>query len=191
MSERDLNSLAILHALGALSPEEEEKLKLELGADKDAVRLVSEWSEAAALLALALDPIPPPPHARDSLLAAIRTTRSGPAEGAPEIRVLAASAGWEDSPIKGIRFKRLSSPEEADSVTVLMSIEPGGRYPAHQHTGAEQCLVVSGSFESGGQFRQAGDFLYAEAGTADEELYSREGATLLVVMAREDFARAV
>jgi len=192
MSENDLNSLAILHTLRALAPAEEEKFRRQLATDNATASVVSEWCETAALLAFSLEPIPPPLHIREALLTAIgKTTRSGPTEGVPEIRVLDAGVGWENSPIKGIRFKRLSATEEGDSVTVLMSIIPGGRYPAHEHTGPEQCLVVSGSFESGGQLRQAGDFLYAETGTSDEELFTRQGVTLLVVMAREDFARAI
>jgi len=192
MSENDLNSLAILHTLRALAPAEEEEFRRKLATDDTAASLVSAWSETAALLALSLEPIPPPSHVREALLTAIgRTTRSAEMDGVPEIRVLDAGVGWEDSPSKGIRYKRLTSPEEADSVTVLMTFDPGGRYPAHKHTGPEQCLVVSGSFESGGQLRQAGDWLFAESGTSDEELYSPQGVTLLVVMSREDFALAI
>lgn len=191
MSENDLNSLAILHTLRALAPAEEEEFRRKLATDDTAASLVSAWSETAALLALSLEPIPPPSHVREALLTAIgRTTGSAPMD-VPEIRVLDAEVGWQDSPIKGIRFKRLTLPEEADSVTVLMTIDPGARYPAHKHTGPEQCLVVSGSFESGGQLRKAGDWLFAESGTSDEEIYSPQGVTLLVVMAREDFARAI
>lgn len=190
-SKSNLNSLAVLHVLGALTPAEEEKFARQLSADEAAARLVDECHEAAALLALSLEPVPPPAHVRASLLAAIAATNptDSPQE-TPAIRVVDADDGWQDYPIDGIRFKQLTPLGQTGPVTVLMTMKPGARYPGHEHTGPEQCLVVSGSFESAGNVRRAGDFIYAEAGTADEELYSPGGAILLVVMAYEDFAKA-
>ncbi len=187
MSDKDLQLLAALHALGASTPAEEEKLSRIVSSDQTAANLASEYREAAQLLSLSLEPVQPPPHILDSLRLAIAEEGAGEEAG---IRVTRAGEGWENFALEGIRVKRLTREEESGPVTVLMTFDPGARYPAHTHTGAEQCLVVSGSFESGGHVRRTGDFIYAEAGSSDDEMFSFEGATLLVVMAPEDFAKA-
>lgn len=191
-ADRNLNILAAFHALGALTPSEEEKLAQIISEDESAAALVDEYREAAELLTLSLEAVAPPPEVLHSLLRRIAREEAEevPPLSEPELHVVAADEGWHDFSIEGIRVKRLTPNGNDGPVSVLITVQPGARYPAHDHIGPEQCLVVSGSFESGGNHRRAGDFILAPAGSADQEIYCQEGATLLVVMSQEDFARA-
>lgn len=191
MSDTELEVLAALHALGALTQDEEETLARLVSADESSAAMVDEYREVAAQIAFSLEPVSPPPQILDSLLLKLaKTHESDSAEPAPGIRVVNAAAGWQDHAIPGLRYKELARDEPSHSVTVLMTLAPGTGYPAHDHSGPEQCLVVSGSFEKEKTLHRAGDFIDAAAGTSDKEMYSEEGTTLLVVMSSEDFAKA-
>jgi quercetin dioxygenase-like cupin family protein len=72
-------------------------------------------------------------------------------------------------------------------VTLLIKGEPGARYPAHRHSGPEECYVISGSLHVEGQLLRAGDFHHAEAGSDHGELWTDEGAVVLLVAAASDY----
>ena len=71
-------------------------------------------------------------------------------------------------------------------VTSLVRIQPGGRYPAHRHHGAEQSWVIEGSCRIGSVSIRAGDFAVAAAGTVHDVLESDEGCVLLIVSSARD-----
>ena len=71
-------------------------------------------------------------------------------------------------------------------VTSLPRLEPGGRYPAHRHHGAEQTWVVQGSCRIGSESIRAGDFAGAAAGTVHGVLESDEGCVHLIVSSARD-----
>ena len=70
--------------------------------------------------------------------------------------------------------------------TLLLDVAPGTRFPPHHHGGAEECYVVSGAVYTCGRRLGPGDFLHADAGTDHGELWTDEGAQVLLVVPPED-----
>ena len=100
-----------------------------------------------------------------------------------------ADAGdeWLPHPVPGIRMKVLATNPQTGYATLLIDAAPGARFPPHHHAGAEECLVLSGTVYSFGRRMGPGDFLHADAGTDHTELWTDEGARVLLVVPREDY----
>jgi anti-sigma factor ChrR (cupin superfamily) len=71
--------------------------------------------------------------------------------------------------------------------TLLLDARPGARLPAHHHDGDEECYVISGSVLTLGRRFGAGDFIHADAGTDHTELWTDEGARVLLVVPAGDY----
>ena len=99
---------------------------------------------------------------------------------------LAAEDDWQPHPIAGIRMKVLAMNRMSGYATLLLDVAPGVRFPAHHHRGDEECYVISGSVHSMGQRLGPGDFLHAAAGTDHGELWSPDGARVLLIVSPED-----
>ena len=78
-------------------------------------------------------------------------------------------------PVPGIRMKVLALNKQRGYATLLLDVEPGTRFPAHHHGGAEECYVVSGSLFTCGRRLGPGDFVHADADTDHGELWTRRG----------------
>lgn len=103
---------------------------------------------------------------------------------------IAAEEGkWYTHSIDGITVKPLATDKERGYSTLLMNIAAGKRYPAHTHTGAEQCYVISGDVHIGGKILGAGDFFSTRAGADHGDIFSTEGAQVLLVVALEDYRK--
>ncbi len=94
----------------------------------------------------------------------------------------AADDEWLPYPIPGIRMKVLARNEISGYATLLLDVAPGVRFPAHHHGGAEECYVISGSIQTLGRRLGPGDFVHADAGTDHPELWTEEGARVLLVI---------
>jgi anti-sigma factor ChrR (cupin superfamily) len=70
---------------------------------------------------------------------------------------------------------------------MLLKGEPGASYPAHRHTGPEECYVIRGSLVVEGQLLRAGDFHHAEGDSHHGELHTDEGVEVLLVAAASDY----
>ncbi len=97
-----------------------------------------------------------------------------------------AADDWLPYPIPGIRMKVLARNEISGYATLLLDVAPGVRFPAHHHRGAEECYVISGSIQTLGRRLGAGDFVHADAGTDHPELWTEEGARVLLVIPPEE-----
>jgi quercetin dioxygenase-like cupin family protein len=95
---------------------------------------------------------------------------------------LAADDDWTAHPVPGIRMKVLSVNRRNGYSTLLLDVKPGTRFPAHHHDGDEECYVISGSVLTLGRRLGPGDFLHADAGTEHTELWTDEGAQVLLVV---------
>ncbi len=94
---------------------------------------------------------------------------------------------WVAHPVPGIRMRVLSLNRDSGYATLLLDVDPGTRFPAHHHSGAEECYVISGSVYSWGRRMGPGDFLHADGGTDHSELWTDEGAQVLLVIPPEDY----
>jgi anti-sigma factor ChrR (cupin superfamily) len=72
-------------------------------------------------------------------------------------------------------------------VTMLLKGEPGVSYPAHRHTGPEECYVIKGSVVIEGQLLRAGDFHHADGKSQHHALHTDEGVEVLLVAAASDY----
>src|SRR5678815_5255174 len=87
---------------------------------------------------------------------------------------------WKPGPVPGTRVKLLSMDRLRNSATLLMKVDPGARYPAHHHSGGEDCYVISGEIIVAGQRLHAGDFHRAEPDSDHGVLASDTGAEVLL-----------
>jgi anti-sigma factor ChrR (cupin superfamily) len=87
-----------------------------------------------------------------------------------------------------VRRKILAIDRARDLVTMLLKGEPGTRYPAHRHSGPEECYVISGSLNVEGRVLRAGDFHHAEGGSDHGEAWTDEGMEVLLVASASDYA---
>ena len=94
----------------------------------------------------------------------------------------AADDDWGPHPVPGIRMKVLSVNRRSGYSTLLLDVQPGTHFPAHHHDGDEECYVLSGSVLTLGRRLGPGDFLHADAGTHHGELWTDEGAQVLLVV---------
>jgi anti-sigma factor ChrR (cupin superfamily) len=94
----------------------------------------------------------------------------------------AADEDWQPYPSAGIRMRVLAITEATGYATLLLDAEPGARFPAHHHGGSEECYVISGSLHTLGRRLGPGDFLHADHGTDHPEMWTEEGARVLLVV---------
>ena len=144
-----------------------------------------EFDELVALaLAELASGAAPRPMVRNQLLARLADRAPSP-EGfsfrfAPE-------DDWRPHPVPGIRMKVLAVNRRFGYATLLLDVAPGTRFPAHHHDGDEECYVISGTVFTLGRRLGPGDFLHADAGTDHGELWTDEGARVLLVVPSEDY----
>jgi anti-sigma factor ChrR (cupin superfamily) len=140
-----------------------------------------ELDELGPLMAASLDPVAPPASVRAVVLAAIRN---------PGRTVRSGEGKWYRQPVDGIEVKPLSLDRDRGIVTLLMKFAPGAVYPAHEHGGAEECFVVSGSCRIADVHLNAGDFHHADSGSHHAPVISDGGCTLLLVIDADDYVAA-
>src|SRR5688572_13636420 len=136
-----------------------------------------------AFASLATSSADPRPEVRARLLASL----AGPQVPPGFSFRWAADADWLSHPVPGIRMKVLALNRSAGYATLLLDIAPGTRFPAHRHTGAEECYVLSGSLYTFERRLSAGDFLHADAETDHGELRTDEGCRVLLVVPPDDY----
>ena len=93
---------------------------------------------------------------------------------------------WMAHPVPGIRMKILALNKVRGYATLLLDVAPGTRFPSHHHGGAEECYVVSGSIFTCGRRLGPGDFVHADADTDHGELWTDEGAQVILVVPPEE-----
>jgi anti-sigma factor ChrR (cupin superfamily) len=93
---------------------------------------------------------------------------------------------WLPHPVPGIRMKILALNKVRGYATLLLDVAPGTRFPAHHHGGAEECYVVSGSIFTCGRRLGPGDFVHADADTDHGELWTEDGAQVILIVPPEE-----
>jgi anti-sigma-K factor RskA len=134
----DVQVLALADVIGALDPDERQDLEDRLAAlPADERAEVAHLYDAAVEMASATIDEAPSPHVRAAVLAKI---------AAPSNHTVGAADGeWVQTPVPGVRMKMLALDRARNRVTMLVRGEPGATYPAHRHTGPEECYVIRGS----------------------------------------------
>jgi anti-sigma factor ChrR (cupin superfamily) len=140
----------------------------------------------------------------DVLTLALATSATGDNAPAPDVRAKlmdrvraatepagftftwSADQDWMPHPVPGIKMKVLALNRRRRYATLLLDVEPGTRFPAHHHGGAEECYVVSGSLFTCGRRLGPGDFVHADANTDHGELWTEEGCRVILVVPPEE-----
>jgi hypothetical protein len=86
----------------------------------------------------------------------------------------------------GISCKLLSNDPERDRVSMLVRLAPGTAYPPHRHAGAEELFLLGGELWIEDRKLHPGDYNRAEAGTADQRVWSETGCTCLLITSPSD-----
>jgi len=176
----DIQALALADAIGALDSDERQALENRLAALPADVRAeVAQLYETAVELSSTTIGEAPSSDVRAALLAKV---------AAPSNHTITASDGeWVQTPVPGVRMKILAIDRARDRVTMLLRGEPGATYPAHRHTGPEDCYVIRGSLIVEGQRLRAGDFHHAEGESDHGALYTDEGVEVMLVATVSDY----
>lgn len=139
------------------------------GSDPAACR---QADEVVVALASAVDPVPPPAGIRDRLLGLIASE--------PFTR-MADDGAWEATPVPGLTRRILFVDRPNNRVTCLLRLSPGGRLPAHPHTGVEEVFMLEGELHAAGWVLRPGDYQRSEAGTQHVEQWTVGGCMALLV----------
>jgi anti-sigma factor ChrR (cupin superfamily) len=108
-------------------------------------------------------------------------------EGEDNLRIVRAEEGsWEKTAVDGVSVKPLAVDPERRYVTMLVRMEPGSSYPIHEHAGAEECYVLEGDLDVGGEKLHAGDYQRAGAGSRHRLQSTEKGCLLLIVSSQDD-----
>lgn len=143
-----------------------------------------EETVSLALARTVLGPTPRP-ELKERVLASL--TPGAPA--APGFKFhLAIHDDWMPHRVPDVRVKVLATNRRTGYATLLLDAAPGVRFPAHHHTGDEECYVITGSIETLGRRLGPGDFLHAEAGTDHPEMSTKTGARVLLVVPIEELS---
>jgi len=193
MTLEQIEELAALHAVGALDGEERVRFEeLLQSGNADACRALREFRDAAAISGAASVPAAAPsPALKQKILRTIEsreTRRSVPAGVlGPEFQFMPgdSSEGWKPMRVPGAFIKLLSFNREQGYAVVLGRLDPGGRYPAHRHSGAEELYLLSGDLRIGDRTLRAGDFHHSDPGTYHDDNVSEQGCMLLAVVSSE------
>ena len=97
-----------------------------------------------------------------------------------------ADDNWIPHVVPGIRMKVLALNKRRGYATLLLDVQPGTRFPAHHHGGAEECYVISGSLFTCGRRLGAGDFVHADGDTDHGELWTEEGCQVILIVPPEE-----
>lgn len=180
-----LKELPELYVLGALPEQERRALKAHLLTCLDCAAAVRDLQRLTEALGSLVEPIDPPAGLRDRVLSVALKEAQEPAQ--PEFSFLLAGDGWQRHAVPGVTFKELRFERATGQATLLLTLEPGTRFPNHRHSGPEQCLVLSGDIKAGPHRLGPGDFHYAGSGSVHEEVSSEHGCTILLVVAADDY----
>ncbi len=96
---------------------------------------------------------------------------------------------WVQLPVPGARVKELSARREDGVALFLLELDPGTKFPAHRHKGAEMAYVLTGDLHTEDEVLHAGDFMRAAPGSKHHHLYSEKGCQALLVTAFENYPR--
>jgi anti-sigma factor ChrR (cupin superfamily) len=189
---------ASLYVVGALPPDEHSVFEAEVRGNGELRDLVRSLQHTTGLLAASCAPAKPPAGLRDKVLGAIDARKASRGESkalpkSPLPKPLPGflfhggedSRGWKELPIRGAWLKFLSIDRERGYAVLLGRLEPGVRYPAHQHEGGEELYILTGDLHIGDRRLVAGDFHHADSGTSHPVNYSIDGCTLIAVLPAE------
>ncbi len=192
---KNLEETIILDSLSLLGKEEGDQLKSEFSnSTSDVKKFANEFNNLTSLFPKILNTFPKESFSFDTvkekLLNKIKSQTSLKKESDKKKVfdfIYADTSDWIKHEIEGIKVKTLSVNEEKNYVMLMMQLAANTQYPAHHHSGAEECYVLEGDLYAEGKILGPGDFHHAEGGSSHEPLHTKNGCTVLLVVDSRDY----
>ena len=70
--------------------------------------------------------------------------------------------------------------DDGETLSWYARFQPGGRLPAHEHTGVEESVVISGACYLNDKLMEVGDYQLCHAGSRHDNVFSEHGCLLFV-----------
>jgi anti-sigma factor ChrR (cupin superfamily) len=83
----------------------------------------------------------------------------------------------------------LAADTQNDRVSLLVRLAPGAHYPPHRHGGVEELYLLGGELWIDEKKLCPGDYNRAEAGSADQRVWSETGCTCVLLTSARDVLR--
>jgi len=176
MTHENNEARAAEYVLGTLEGEERRHFIDALVQDAQLQALVTEWEQLLQGLEQMGAMVAPSAELWQKIEAAL----GGADTGLFKSVTLRADEGEWEQLADGIEKKILFFDKAARSESYLMRIAPGTRLPSHDHSSAEECLVIEGTFDIGDIHLKVGDYHAIDAGTTHPDAYSEHGAVIYV-----------
>lgn len=181
MNDQDRELLAAEYVLGTLDPEARASVASALAGDGALRDLVEDWQQRLARIDDPSPGIAPPARLWDAIDAAV--DREAGASANKMVLVRNGARRWRPL-APGIEWVMLCRDADRRQASALVRLAPGARMVAHDHPAAEECLLLEGDLQIGGESYRAGDFMMAPAGSRHPELVSEGGCIAYI---RGDF----
>ncbi len=193
MNGTEILELAAARALGVLEPADSPRLDALVVLDPGILSEVQVFEAVVAALLLRLPRIQPPDRLRGQVLKRIRSTPQHPSVPDTNIprpampdpsgfRFLRPSEGsWSPGPHPGTRIQVLSTDVRRNYMLLYIELEPGAKFPEHDHRASEELYVVSGDLMTEGRLLHAGDFVHGDPGSHHHELVSPGGCQAILL----------
>lgn len=189
-----ISEQAALYALGMLSQTEAQNFARCLSEQQEGyAEELAAFAAVVAELGLSAPEQAPPGRVRNQLLFAVAseavTTEMPPVRStplpAPQLHSVKFDEGKWKKLAAGVFVKTLFVNQENETITSLVKLEPGARFPRHRHPGIEESVVILGDCHVNGDVLTPGDYRRADAGTTDGEITTINGTTYLVIASRK------
>jgi ChrR-like protein with cupin domain len=96
-----------------------------------------------------------------------------------------AKPEWEEA-APGISCQLLATDTEKNRVSMLVRLVPGAEYPPHRHAGVEELYVLHGELMIDEKKLFPGDYIRADADSADHRVWSETGCTCVLLTSTKD-----
>lgn len=170
MNGQDLETLAAEYVLATLEESERRDVEGRLTSDATLREKVAEWESRLGGLSENGPSIAPSAGLWTAIDAQISDM---PIPGTTTVR--AAQGDWRTI-APGCEIKVLFVDHAQGYQSLLMRMHPGAVLPSHDHTMAEECLLLEGEMVIGEARFRAGDFHIAHPGTRHPDIRSEVGA---------------
>lgn len=173
----ECRTAAALYAIGALSPVESSHFEERLRSGCPVCMAeFAAYASVADELAMVVPAPGPDPSLRRRLFDRIQAAPTVVPSGHDMTLVRSGDTSWISLPVPGVEVRPLLGQN-----TVLVRMQPGAVYPAHEHRQTEQCYVLEGSVtDSAGITAFAGDFVCMRAGSTHEPIHTETGCLFLL-----------
>ena len=182
----EMTDLAVMYALGALSPDEAKTFEEHLEGGCNICRAeLKAFEHTVQNIGLSAAEEIPAPRVRTALLSAVQEQLEEPKgmkveTSAPFLSIRASEGTWQEV-VDGVLFKSLFVDPDSGLATSLVRMLPGTSLPGHKHIGVEQILVLDGDCNVAGQTLGPGDYHRAERGSIHESTHSVNGTLFLLI----------